>query len=241
MSESVSRLFDEKTQAIATELDITPETEVFRFLHPVMIWKRDGDYVYLKGTQTSNARVTDKYQIPEKSLRASELKSPGLNLSIRSAELYQDPSKRFLVGVKMQDQDTSLKIYPDTGSGARSVYFTLPEGKLFKARVIEGNNEEADIAAKIHDDMARLGVTEEPMSSLYPGKDPFFRVNIYRGRQKTQVDFYKRGTFYAVESKAKLDEPTIMLAARRVLLDNMDMEKIFTDDKNYTRQEILSY
>ncbi len=234
--EMVGQVDDEqRTKFIAEELEITPETKVFRSIHPVMICERVGEKYLLKGTRTNGTAVIDKYGDEDRRIRSSDLPDPGLNFTVSRSDRYLSASKRTVVSLKMAEQPKNIKLFPDVGSDTRSVYFTLPEDEFFVVSLENGDVEEIDLAIEIHKLMDELDVKEEPVFGNYiEGKKGSVEV-IEWVNNGFRVEFtpieqgvYKIRTLGNVGDRDnyKIQE----LAIKRLILENKETRKIIGFD-----------
>ena len=224
-----------QTQIIAKEHGISPETPVYRALHPVMICEKIGDKYLIRGNKDNGTAVYDDYGEAERRTRASGLPEPGLNFTKEKSDNYVSDSRRSVVSMKMADQPAGLRIYQDVGSEERSVYFTLPEDKYFVVTLEKSDPGEIELSLEIHKLMKELDVKDEPVyrDFIKGGKDGYrvlewlkdgFEVHFIRsGSNELTINHFK---VREGMDKSKVQE----LAIKRLLMELKDLKKIIGFD-----------
>lgn len=242
---------DQRTQIIASEIKLEPTESVYRFMHPIMVCGREDGKFLLRGSKSNGVAVIDNYNSPGAldGVHASSLKDPGLNFTRSFDSHYKDASRRLAVSFRMADQAKGLRIYPDKGSEARSVYFTLPENSFFKVDLKEGDLFEAVIAIKIHELMDKLPMKEEPQYFGWTQSGEGVRIVAYfqkpgEKEQKVTYTFLKNGDSYQMASsfEAEADKTVLetMMIYRLLLEDKNFVEVVAADGSKYKKADLVA-
>jgi hypothetical protein len=249
-------VFNIKTKLIAKELDLNSDTILYRWLHPVMVVgiDRHGNLL-LRGNKQNGVLVVDEYEDKPNRTRASALDDPGLNFTREYLETYKGKNRRISVAFSWSDQDSSLKIYDDAGSEARSIYCTLAENKFFKVKAKDIDTHQVALSLILHQKMEQIDLIEEPIfyDFLNEQDKKGVRTIVYLptedGEKVSEVTFEEIEDGVYVADVSKINDERIntleYIALLRVCMELKNFESItlsngtvysFEDLKNMIKQ-----
>jgi len=239
----------QKTFMIAQEIGILPTTKVYRWMHPVMVCGIENGRLLLVGNKENGTRVLDKYGSTDVDLRANDLKNPGLNFIVDYSDHYRSGYRRMAVSLRMDEQAEELQIYPDVGSEVKSVYYTNPEGTVFRVGAERIDPLEVGIALKVRASMDRLRLREEPGYKNWMESDiEGVRVITYlpkpgKGEQKIEVAFIRDGDSFRVNNPfpdgTEMSKLIEEMAIYRLLLENREFNRLVRSDGSINQKDEL--